>query len=67
MDIGKIVKKAMIDKEITGALGLVNATGLSKEKCYRLIKGDKTLRLKDVVLALSVLGVKIKFVSLGEE
>ena len=66
MDISKIVKKAMIDKEMTGALELVNATGLSKEKCYRLIKGDKTLRLKDVVLALSVLDVEIKFISKRE-
>lgn len=66
MDIGKIVKKAMIDKEITGALELVNLTGLSKEKCYRLMKGDKTLRLQDVVSALSDLDVEIKFISKGE-
>lgn len=67
MDIGKVVKKAMIDNDIKGAIELVNATGLSKEKCYRLMKGDKTLRLKDVVAALSALDVKIKFISLGEE
>ena len=66
MDIGKIVKKAMIDKEITGALELVSLTGLSKEKCYRLMKGDKTLRLMDVVSALSDLDVEIKFISKGE-
>ena len=44
MNIDKIVKKAMIDEEISGAIGLAEATGLSKEKCYRLLSGDKTLR-----------------------
>ena len=67
MELNKVVKKAMIDLDIKGAVSLANETGLSKEKCFRLLKGDGSLRLDDVVLALSVLGIKIKFIKLGEE
>jgi DNA-binding phage protein len=67
MELNKVVKKAMIDLDIKGAVSLANETGLSKEKCFRLLKGDGSLRLDDVVLALNVLRVKIKYVSKGEE
>lgn len=60
MNIDKIVKKAMIDAEISGAMGLAESTGLSKEKCYRLLNGDKTLRLVDVILALGAIGYELK-------
>jgi len=60
MELNKIVKKAMIDLDIKGAVALANETGLSKEKCFRLLKGDKTLRLADVIVALSVLGYQLK-------
>ena len=60
MNIDKIVKKAMIDEEISGAMGLAEATGLSKEKCYRLLSGDKTLRLVDVITALGAIGYELK-------
>tara|TARA_R110000824_G_scaffold353754_1_gene540840 strand:+ start:1301 stop:1495 length:195 start_codon:yes stop_codon:yes gene_type:complete len=60
MELNKVVKKAMIDLDIKGAVSLANETGLSKEKCFRLLKGDGSLRLDDVVLALSVLGYKLK-------
>jgi DNA-binding phage protein len=67
MELNKVVKKAMIDLDIKGAVSLANETGLSKEKCFRLLKGDGSLRLDDVVLALNVLRIKIKYVSKGEE
>ena len=60
MELNKVVKKAMIDLDINGAVALANETGLSKEKCFRLLKGDGTLRLVDVIHALSVLGLKLK-------
>jgi DNA-binding phage protein len=60
MELNKVVKKAMIDLDIKGAVSLANETGLSKEKCFRLLKGDGSLRLDDVVLALNVLGYKLK-------
>ncbi len=60
MNIDKVIKKAMIDAEIAGAPALAVKTGLSKEKCYRLLKGDKTLRLTDVITALEVLGYELK-------
>lgn len=60
MDIDKIVKKAMIDLDLKGAVALANETGLSKEKCFRLLKGDGSLRLYDVIRALDVLGLKLK-------
>jgi len=60
MELNKVVKKAMIDLDIKGTVSLANETGLSKEKCFRLLKGDGSLRLDDVVLALSVLCYKLK-------
>ena len=60
MDLGKLVKKAMIDKDIKGAVAFSNETGLSKEKSFRLMNGDGSLRLSDVVMALDVLGYKLK-------
>lgn len=60
MELNKIVKKAMIDLDISGAVALANETGLSKEKCFRLLRGDTSLRLADVVIALDTLGYKLK-------
>ena len=60
MELDKIVKKAMIDLDIKGAVALANETGLSKEKCFRLLKGDGSLRLHDVITALDVLGYNLK-------
>ena len=60
MNLGKLVKKAMIDADISGAVALADKTGLSKEKCYRLLADDKTLRLCDVVTALEAVGYKLK-------
>lgn len=60
MNLDKIVKKAMIDLDINSAKALADKTGLSKEKCFRLLNGDKTLRLLDVIAALSVLGYELK-------
>ena len=60
MELNKVVKKAMIDLDISGAIALASETGLSKEKCFRLLKGDGTLRLVDVTHALSVLGYNLK-------
>ena len=60
MELDKLVKKAMIDLEIKGAVALANETGLSKEKCFRLLNGDGSLRLSDVIRALDVLGYELK-------
>ncbi len=64
MDIGKIAQKRMIDKDI-GVIELAEKTGLSKPKCYRLIKNDKSLRLKDVEIALNYLEIDLKAVIRG--
>jgi DNA-binding phage protein len=60
MELDKTVKKAMIDMDLKGAVALANETGLSKEKCFRLLKGDGSLRLVDVIRALDVLGYQLK-------
>lgn len=60
MELNKIVKKAMIDLDIKGAVALADKTGLSKEKCFRLLRNDKSLRLADVIVALGVLGYQLK-------
>ena len=67
MEINKIILKAMIDKNIKGAVALSEHTGLSKDKCYRMIKGDKTVRLIDVELVVSSLGLEVKFIKSGGE
>ena len=59
MQIDKIIKKAMIDSDISGAIGLMEATGLSKAKCYRLMQGDKTIRLVDFMVAIECLGYEL--------
>lgn len=60
MELDKIAKKAMIDLDIKGAVALAKETGLSKEKCFRLLKGDRSLRLHDVIQALDILGYTLK-------
>lgn len=67
MELDKNILKAMIDNNIKGAVKLSEYTGLSKDKCYRIMKGDKTIRLTDIEHVANSLGLKIKFIKLGEE
>ncbi len=55
----------MIDSNTKGAVELASLTGLSKDKCYRLMKGDKTVRLVDVEIVALALGLEIKFVKVA--
>ena len=60
MNLSKLIKKAMIDKDIDTLEALSMATGLSKAKCVRLLNDDKTIRLMDVETVLGVLGYQLK-------
>ena len=49
MNFGNILKKAMIDKGITGASALSDQVGVSYYIVLRLLKNDGTCRLNDLV------------------
>tara|TARA_R110000782_G_scaffold256323_1_gene345291 strand:+ start:53 stop:247 length:195 start_codon:yes stop_codon:yes gene_type:complete len=49
MNFGNILKKAMIDKGITGASALSEQVGVSYYIVLRLLKNDGTCRLNDLV------------------
>ena len=51
----------MVNKEITGAKALSEASGVSYGVTLRLLAGDKTVRLKDLIATAEILGVKITF------
>ena len=66
MSINQEIKKRMIDKDIKGAKQLSEASGVSYERCLRLLRGDKSVKLKDAVEVAECLGASVKFVIEGE-
>ena len=65
MEYGKELKKAMVDKDIGGAMALSEASGVSYGITLRLLASDKSVRLKDLISTADVLDVEIKFISKG--
>jgi len=63
MELSKIIKKAMIDNNIKGAKELSDKTGLSYNKIVRIVNGDSSVRLIDVVEVAKYLNLKLKFAS----
>ena len=59
MNVIKDIEKAMIDKGIRTAIELSEASGVSYYKVLRLLKGDLTVRLKDLVTIADCLDVKL--------
>ena len=67
MDLVKVLKKAMVDKNVSGYPELSALSGVSYDITLRLMKGAKNIKLSDVEATASALDVKIKFISLGED
>lgn len=66
MNLGKELKKAMVDKGVSGAKQLSELSGISYGKTIRALNGDNSSRLVDVVTIANCLGVSLKFISNGE-
>ena len=62
MELSKIVKKAMVDKEINGVMELVERSGVSYSDVTKILKGNGSVRLVKVVELLDYLDLKIKVV-----
>ena len=60
MELGKALKKAMIDNSIEGAKQLSEDSGMTYGKVTRLLRDDKTSRLIDAESLADFLGLKIK-------
>lgn len=67
MDFSKVLKKAMVDKNVDSAVALGEATGISSYITRRLLKGDGTCSLNDLKVTADYLNVKIKYLIDGEK
>ena len=63
MEFENVLKKAMVDKNISSAKALSIKTGVSSYITRRLLKGDKTCCLNDLKITAEYLDVEIKFTS----
>ena len=61
MNYCKQLKIGMINKNISGAKALSEATGVSYGVTLRLLAGDQSVRLKDLITTSEFLGIKINF------
>jgi len=59
MNFGNILKKAMIDKGITGASALSEQVDVSYYIVLRLLKNDGTCRLNDLVTVSNFLDADV--------
>ena len=66
MELEKVLKKAMIDRDISNGKQLAKLAGVSYPKVNRMLKGDKTCRLMDIESVCDYLDVKVKYVAKGE-
>ena len=66
MSINKQLQKRMLDLDVKGAKQLSELSGVSYAKTLRIIKGDGTVRIKDVVTIAESIGLEFKFIIKGE-
>jgi len=66
MNLGKILKKAMVDSDINGAKQLSELSSISYNKTIRALNGDGSSRLVDIIKLADTMNLEIKFVSKGE-
>ncbi len=60
MEIGKLIRKAMIDKGISGKMELVEKSGISYAIVTKIINNDGGAKLSAVNELLDFLGYKLK-------
>ncbi|QDP63235.1 MAG: hypothetical protein Unbinned1520contig1002_33 [Prokaryotic dsDNA virus sp.] len=66
MNLPQIVKKAMIDNDITTMTELAYKARTTHFKVSGFLNGDESIKLVDLKSILDVLGLKVKFVDKGE-
>jgi len=67
MELVKIIQKQMIELNIDGNKGLEAHSGISYDIILRLMKGGKSIKLKDLNVITKSLGITLKFVIEGGE
>ena len=67
MNFANTLKKAMVDKGISGAVALSEGCGVSSYIVRRLLKDDGSCRYNDLRTVAAYLEVNINFTKLGEE
>ena len=64
MDFAKDIKKAMIDNNVEGAIGLSKVANISYGKANRALRGDTSLRICDVREIGKAVGLDLVFVTI---
>lgn len=60
MNLNKLIRQAMLDKEIDGVMTLVEQSGVSYMNITKIMKGDGSVKLSKVVELLAFLGYQLK-------
>tara|TARA_R110002020_G_C15809737_1_gene732031 strand:- start:168 stop:362 length:195 start_codon:yes stop_codon:yes gene_type:complete len=60
MDLNKVVRQAMLDRDIKGKMELVNLSDISYADVTKIMSNDGSVKLSKVVDLLSFLGYKLK-------
>jgi DNA-binding Xre family transcriptional regulator len=60
MEMNKLVRKAMLDKNITGKMELVDVSGVSYSDVTKIMSGDGSVKLIKVKELLNFLGYELK-------
>jgi hypothetical protein len=66
MNLGNVLKKAMVDCNINGAVALSKKADLSYGKVIRALNGDTSSRYIDVLKIADVLNIKLIFITKDE-
>lgn len=66
-ELKRIIQEATEDAGINGVMALTKLCDISYERVSRVYGGSVSAKLSDVAHVAHVLGLKIKFVRLGEE
>lgn len=60
MDLNKVVRQAMLDRDIKGKMELVDLSDISYADVTKIMSNDGSVKLSKVVDLLSFLGYKLK-------
>ena len=60
MNLNKIVRQAMLDKDIKGKMELVELSGISYTDITKIMNGNGSVKLVKAVELLSFLGYQLK-------
>ena len=60
MEMNKLVRKAMLDKDIAGKMELVEVSGVSYSDVTKIMSGDGSVKLVKLRELLNFLGYELK-------